>query len=286
MTKWHYLGPLENVNNFTFNTSFPFEKKIDLKAEYDGKNKMKIRWQEKDFADGVVVDLLPHSPIKEFAGCLLYRQIECDKDMELDASFGSDDTIVARLNANRVVQDPSQRACAPDQNVAKLALKAGKNDLLIKIGQGNGDWAFYFRLGSLPAPLPTGPAFADVSEQVGLGPKGIASNVKGDSLTVADVNGDGRPDFLYGAGTGILVVSAKNEKGEPIFTEVKDSGISFTPGRVNPIFANLDNDAHPDLLVPQKTGVKLFKNDGKGKFTDVTAKAGLAKMSFWATSPR
>src|SRR5262245_22126419 len=127
MTKWQYLGPLENQGNFTFNTSFDFEKKIDLKAEYDGKNKMKIRWQEKDFADGVVVDLLPHSPIKNWAGCLLYRQIEVDNDIELDASFGSDDTIVARLNSERVVQDPNHRACAPDQNLAKLKLKKGKN---------------------------------------------------------------------------------------------------------------------------------------------------------------
>ena len=284
MSKWHYLGPLENNGNYTFNTSFPFEKKIDLKAEYEGKNKMKIRWQEKDFADGAAVDLLPHSPIKNWAGCLLYRTIEVDKDMELDASFGSDDTIVARLNAERVVQDPSQRGCAPDQNLAKLKLKAGKNDLMIKIGQGEGDWAFYFKLGAPPDPLPTGQAFEDVSDQVGLGAKGIGSNVKGDSLTVSDVNGDGRPDFLYGAGKGILVLSAKNDKGEPIFVEAKDSGIAFAPGKINPIFGDFDKDGLPDLLVPQKTGVKLFKNDGKGKYIDVTAKAGLDKATYWATS--
>lgn len=281
--KWHYLGPLENINQFTFNTSFPFEKKIDLKAEYDGKNKMKIRWQEKDFKDGVVNDLLPHSPIKEWAGCLLYREIISDKDIELDASFGSDDTIVARLNSERVVQEAAQRACAPDQNLAKLKLKKGKNDLMIKIGQGTVEWAFYFKLGSPPAPLPEGPAFEDVSEKVGFGPKWIAASKKGDSITIADVNGDGRPDFLYGAGTGVLILSAKNERGEPIFVEAINSGITLTPGRVNPVFAHFDNDAHPDLLVPHKSGLKLFKNDGKGHFTDVSAKAGLAKMSFWAT---
>ncbi len=284
MSKWHYLGPLENNNSFTFNTSFPFEKKIDLKAEYEGKNKHMIRCQEKDFADGAVVDLLPHSPIKNWAGCLLYRTIEVDKDMELDASFGSDDTIVARLNGERVVNDPSYRGCAPDQNLAKLKLKAGKNDLMIKIGQGDGDWAFYFRLSEPPMPLPTGQAFVDVSESVGLGPKGIGSTVKGDALTVCDVNGDGRPDFLYSAGKGLLVLSSKNDKGEPIFVEARDSGIAFTPGRVNPLFADFDKDGHPDLLVPQKAGLKLFKNDGKGKFTDVTAKAGLDKMPYWATS--
>ena len=284
MTKWQYLGPLENKGNFTFNTSFDFEKKIDLKAEYDGKDKKKIRWQEKDFTDGAVNDLLAHSPVKLWAGCLLYREIEVDKEMELDASFGSDDTIVARLNGNRIVQEGNTRGCAPDQNLAKLKLNPGKNTLMIKIGQGDGDWAFYFKLGAPPTPLPTGQVFDDVSEKVGLGPKGIGANLKGDSLTIADVNGDGRPDFLYGAATGIFVVSAKNDKGEAVFTEAKDAGISFTPGKSNPIFAHFDRDAHPDLLVPQKTGLKLFKNDGKGKFTDVTAKAGLDKSTFWATS--
>jgi hypothetical protein len=282
--KWHYLGPLENNGNFTFNTSFPFEKKIDLTADYVGKNKMKIRWQEKNFNDGAVNDLLAHSPLKVWAGCLLYRTIEVDNDIELDASFGSDDTIVARINGERVVQDPSQRGCAPDQNLAKVKLKKGKNDLMIKIGQGDGDWAFYFKLASPAAGLPTGPAFEDVSAKVGLGPKGIAADVKGDSLTVADVNGDGLPDFLYGAGKGILVLSSKNDKGEPMFVEAKDTGIAFTPGRINPVFADLNSDGHPDLLVPQKTGLKLFKNDGKGKFTDITDKSGLGKTTYWSTS--
>src|SRR5207244_2589167 len=36
---------------------------------------------------------------------------------------------------------------------------------------------------------------------------------------------------------------------------------------------------------PQKGGSKLYKGDGKGRFTDVTAKAGaLAGAALWATS--
>src|SRR5213075_428019 len=37
-------------------------------------------------------------------------------------------------------------------------------------------------------------------------------------------------------------------------------------------------DGRPDLVVPQAEGVRLFRNLGKGKFADVTAKAGLAEL--------
>ncbi|MBI2808982.1 MAG: VCBS repeat-containing protein [Planctomycetes bacterium] len=161
----------------------------------------------------------------------------------------------------------------------------GKPDLLV--AHGYHGLRLYRNVGAKAPADPKGkfpPAFEDVSSKVGLGEKGIGADLKGDSLTVCDVNGDGRPDFLYGAGKGILVLSSKNEKGDAVFIEAKDSGIAFAPGKINPIFGDFDGDGHPDLLIPQKTGVLLFKNDGKGKFTDATEKAGLAKSKYWATS--
>jgi hypothetical protein len=119
-----------------------------------------------------------------------------------------------------------------------------------------------------------------VSATVGLGPEGIGSNVKGDTLTVCDVDGDGRPDFLYGAGTGILVLNKAQG-----FVEAKDCGIHYKPGKIGPVFGDFDHSGAPSLFVPQLTGgCKLFKNDGTGHFSDVTAKAGdLAKFTGSAT---
>jgi hypothetical protein len=153
----------------------------------------------------------------------------------------------------------------------------GKPDLLL--GNGFHGLRLYRNKGKAEAApaqsgKPAGPGlwFEDVSDKVGLGPDGIAGKLRGDTLTVCDVNGDGRPDFLYGAGTGLLVLNTT--KG---FVIAKDSGITYKPGKVGPVFGDYNNDGYPDLFVPQNGTCKLFQNDGKGHFTDVTKPAGLYK---------
>jgi hypothetical protein len=165
----------------------------------------------------------------------------------------------------------------------------GKPDLLL--GNGFHGLRLYRNKGKAdPLPPPAKPGqpapltaahrwFEDLSVAVGLGPDGIGGKVKGDTLTVCDVDGDGRPDFLYGAGTGLLVLNTP--KG---FVEAKESGISYKTGKVGPVFGDFDGSGYPGLFVPQVGGCKLFKNDGRGHFTDVTDKTGdLAKFTGHAT---
>ncbi len=129
----------------------------------------------------------------------------------------------------------------------------------------------YHNLGPAAAAKPL--LFQDISEIAGLGPNGLASHLKGDHLLVADVNGDGFQDFLYSAGSGLLAV--RSGKG---FVDYKQSGIAFQSGGVTPLFLDVNGDGKPDLFVPQASGCKLFVNDGKARFTDVSAKSGdLAK---------
>src|SRR5262249_52090008 len=214
------------------------------------------------------------------AAVYVYREIETTAAMEIPVSLGSDDTLTVWLNGQKLHEENVYRACAPDQARLTLKLKPDKNTLLIKICEGDGAWAFSYAARAFVPAQPQGQWFEDVSAQVGLGPDGIGSDVKGDTLTVCDVNGDGRPDFLYGAGTGVLVLNTP--KG---FVEAKDSGIVYKPGKIGPIFGDFDNSGAMSLFVPQRDGAcKLFKNDGKGRFTDVTAKAGdLAKPMGMAT---
>ncbi len=62
---------------------------------------------------------------------------------------GSDDGIQVWIN-NRVVLDhPTRRAAAPDQDVVGVRLQKGRNRCLVKVDQGTGDWGFYLRFSRL-----------------------------------------------------------------------------------------------------------------------------------------
>jgi hypothetical protein len=278
--KWSFIGPFSNDGNRGFATAYPPEREINLARKYAGRNGEPAAWREGKFKDGEVNNLALFRPDNNVnAVVYLHREIECSKPMNLPISFGSDDTLTVWLNGQKIVSEETYRACAADQSRAVLKLRTGKNALLMKVCQGGGEWAFYFRAATDTLPPAVTWAFEDVSDRVGLGWDGVGSTVKGDTLTVCDVNGDGRPDFLYGAGTGTLVLNTP--KG---LVEAKDSGIVYRPGQVGPVFGDFDNDGHPDLFVPQPGGSKLFRNDGTGHFTDVTEKAGLDRFTGVATS--
>lgn len=114
----------------------------------------------------------------------------------------------------------------------------------------------------------TGTGYEDATAAANLGPDGIAGQVKGDHLAVADVNNDGRSDFVYSAGTGLLAISTP--KG---FVESQARGIQFKSGGIRPLFADFTGDGLPDLFVPQEGVSKLFINRNGG-LTDMTGQSG------------
>ncbi len=276
--KWSYVGPFPNSQGQGFKAVYPPEQGVNLTQKFGGKNGEEAAWREGKFSDGVVNSLALFRPENNLdAVVYLYREIECRAATELPVSLGSEDALAAWLNGQPVLAQDTTRACVPGQSRVVLRLRPGKNTLLLKSCVGFGDWSFYFQVQGAVS-LETTWSFEDVSDAVGLGSRGVGGAVKGDTLTVCDVDGDGRPDFLYGAGTGMLVRNTPTG-----FVEARDSGIRYQPGQVGPVFGDFDNDGHPDLFVPQGDGGKLFRNDGKGKFTDVTDKAGLGSFKGRAT---
>ena len=141
--------------------------------------------------------------------------------------------------------------------------------------------------------------FEDVSARVGLVPKGY-----GQGVTVADYDGDGDPDVYvtrYGGNT-----LWRNDRQRGLFTDVTDeAGVGCKSWSLGAAFADYDGDGDLDLFVanyftfdPAKAPFRhdpatgepdyglpqefaglpdvLYRNEGGGRFRDVTASAGVA----------
>lgn len=101
----------------------------------------------------------------------------------------------------------------------------------------------------------------------------------GTGVAVADVDGDGHLDLYFAnqVGANELWRNLGNGKFENI---TQSAGVALADqNSVGAAFSDLDNDGRPDLLVTNvRTGNRLFKNVGNGRFEDVTTAAGLGHV--------
>ena len=108
----------------------------------------------------------------------------------------------------------------------------------------------------------------------------------GNGLAIADVDGDGLTDlyFVNQVGGNQLWRNAGGGRFEDITAA---AGVAV-PDRVGVTasFADIDNDGDADLYVTTvRGGNLLFENDGKGRFRDITAAAGLTYTSATRRGP-
>jgi enediyne biosynthesis protein E4 len=102
----------------------------------------------------------------------------------------------------------------------------------------------------------------------------------GNGIAVADVDGDGLYDIYFVNQVGGNELW-KNLGGGKFRNITKEAGVGL-PGRISVTasFADIDNDGAQDLFVTTVLGGNaLFKNDGHGRFTNITKTAGLDLVS-------
>lgn len=143
---WWYLGPFDNPEHQSFDKVFPPEEQIALQASYPGKNGRTVKWLPGDKFKDDETNSLRIFDDNDWIVVYLYRRIASPVARALPVLFGSDDFIVVWCNGEKVVSHNTGRACRLGDERAVLDLKAGDNDLLIKIGQGGGPSGFAFGL--------------------------------------------------------------------------------------------------------------------------------------------
>jgi len=119
-----------------------------------------------------------------------------------------------------------------------------------------------------------------------LKPSAVLADFDGDGALDIAVGVTGRPVRIYRNDAGIFsktmatldvpaAVASNAGPGGPGKKGEKEDRPEDVPDPVGLASGDIDNDGDADLLVTSGTGVRLFLNDGKGRFTDATKSAGL-----------
>ncbi len=196
----------------------------------------------------------------------------------------------------RVVRQSLQAASGYHGSVANRWVHAGLNESAridsIVIAWPSGEHGrFYQKLASRHMVFREGETeavfngqFADISNSAGIG--GIPEH-GGHAILFADVNGDRREDmyvthtnFVPGSQTNFLVLPDELfiNNGNNTFTETAASAGVNDPGQSHgAVFVDIDNDGDFDLFNGQRgpSGNRLYRNNGSGNFTEITAPAGI-----------
>ncbi len=138
VTEWQIVGPFDSPKGVGFAQAYPPEKGVDLAAKYPGKGG-EITWKPTQSADTYgKIDL--NAEIGKHMDCVAYAHavIVSDKEMPVEIRAASPNSIHIYLNGKKLFQrEEYHHGSVMDQHTGKGTLKAGKNEVLIKLVQNN-----------------------------------------------------------------------------------------------------------------------------------------------------
>jgi hypothetical protein len=147
ISTWHVMGPLgrssaKDLSHLPFSTGKPI---LDTGITF--KDRL-MTWQARPagHADGVV-DLTYLDPNKNGSAFAL-ATLNWPRDEDVLLKVGSDDGVAVWVNRTLVHENFTSRGVTLDEDICKARLKRGPNEILLKISQGGGGWAFCVRVTS------------------------------------------------------------------------------------------------------------------------------------------
>ncbi|NBO93226.1 MAG: hypothetical protein EBV06_13085 [Planctomycetia bacterium] len=154
VTRWHLATPFDHTNRKGWDEAYPPEKGVDLKATYKGKDGADVKWEATSTSDAHgVVDI--NKIIKQYKGaiCYAYATVESEKDQDVEFRAGCICGLKIFVNGKLLfAREEYHHGSKIDQYIVKGKLKAGTNEILLKVCQNEQTeawaqkWTFQLRL--------------------------------------------------------------------------------------------------------------------------------------------
>lgn len=148
---WHLLGPFPNrresdILRYGLDEVFPPEQNIDLNKTYTGVDNKPIKWVQFSTPEHGYFSLWDKFDPYEFIVSYALTYIYSPEKQSVPLLLGSDDGSKVFLNKKELYRFLDVRIASPDQDTVNLELQKGWNELLLKIENNFGGYAFYARL--------------------------------------------------------------------------------------------------------------------------------------------
>lgn len=154
ITRWQVVGSFDNKKGVGFHTVYPPEKGVDPAAVYKDKDGAAIRWQEHETK--LPLGLVDFNKIYgNLHGTTAYAHAvvtsPSERPVELRAS--SNNALQIYLNGKQIFgREEYHHGTRMDQHVGKGTLRAGRNEILVKVCQNEQteawaqSWTFQLRV--------------------------------------------------------------------------------------------------------------------------------------------
>ena len=197
-----------------------------------------------------VIDLKAGTSASDYAIAYAWAEIELPEKTKGVLGLGSDDAVKVWLNGRLVHDNWIARACAPDNDIVPVDFAAGKNQLLLKVQNIQGDWSFTCR--SLSKDLQANKLIGAVLAS----DVGTIEKLLGQGL---DVNAQTKP--------GLTAYQAAHLRGDPELMRLLASRGAVTNAPMPPpdkladaLFARVfPNNAPGAAVLVAQNGTVLFK---------------------------
>ncbi len=147
---WLQIGPFDNERGGGFDASYPPEEGFDREAGVPGKER-EVSWRPNPCPDHPLRRLLLHQTMRPNEQALAYlaTAVRSDADRDVVLRLGSTCSLKVFLNGVELLARKVERPYRHDQDRVVLPMRAGWNQLLLKVGVEEGSWTLGARLTEL-----------------------------------------------------------------------------------------------------------------------------------------